>query len=48
MPALTEASAPVAAVVALKAKRPRLAAPPPAVPLAKLFEEYRYIKPKPT
>ena len=44
----SEPSAPVAAAVALKAERPCLAAPPPAVPLAKLFEEYRYIKPKPT
>ena len=43
MPALSEPPARVAAAAAaaLKAERPRLAAPP----LAKLFEEYRYIKP---
>ena len=44
----SEPSAPVAAVVALKAKRPRLAAPPPAGPGATLFEEFRSIKPTPT
>ena len=49
MPALSEPPARVAvAAAALKGEQPRLAAPPPAVPLAKLFEEYCYIKPKPT
>ena len=44
----SEPSAPVASAVAPKAKRLCLADPPPALPLAKLFEEYRFIKPKPT
>ena len=48
MQALSEPPARVAAAAALKAERPRLAAPPPAVPVANLFEEFRYIKPKPT
>lgn len=51
MPALSEAGAPVAAVVASKAEQMRLADPPPAaVPLDRLFEEFRFIpkhKPKP-
>ena len=49
MPALTEAGAPIAAAVAPKAERLRLADPPPAaVPLDRLFEEFRFIpKPKP-
>ena len=48
MPALSEAGAPVAAAVVPKPERLRLADPPPAVPVAKLFEEFRFIKPKPT
>jgi hypothetical protein len=49
MQVLSEPSAPVAAAVAAKAKRPRLAAPPPAaMPLDRLFEEFRFTpKPKP-
>ena len=49
MPALSEDSAPVAAALASKAEQPRLADPPPdAVPLDRLFEEFRFIpKPKP-